>query len=158
MKLIFNFAVLVSLLVLAACSSSRTLPETANEVARKVQSKDFSIRANYANPMRGSQLYLTSEYDLRIKNDSAFAFLPYYGVAYMAPFNPAEGGIKFAEPMEDYSLVPNKKNNGWFVRFKVNAREYNYVFSITIFANGNSSFTVTSYQRDPITFSGEMKM
>lgn len=148
---------IIILLVMVSCTFSKTLPETIQKITRKLQSKDFTIKANYAIPLRGKQFYLTSDYDLRIKNDSAVAYLPYFGVAHVAPYNSSEGGIKFAEPMIDYSMVSNKKKNGWDIRFKIKAKEYNYDFFVTIFNNGSSSFTVSSYQRDAITFNGEIK-
>lgn len=143
--------------ILVSCTSSKTLPETMEKVTRQVEAKDYTITARYANPFRGRQIYLTSEYDLRVKNDSAFAFLPYFGVAHVAPYNPSEGGIKFAQKMDNYSAVPNKKKNGWDIRFDVTDKEYNYTIHITLFNNGSASFSVNSYQRDVINFHGELK-
>lgn len=142
---------------MSSCTSLKTAPETVKEITRKVESKDFTVVANYANPMRMKSVYLTSEYDLRIKNDSAFAFLPYFGVAHVAPMNPGEGGIKFAEPMTGYTVTPNKKSTGWEIRFRVKSRESVYDINMTIFNNGSTMFTVNSYERDMITFNGEIK-
>jgi len=103
------------------------------------------------------QISLTSDYDIRVKNDSAFAFLPYYGVAHVAPMNSSEGGIKFAELMTNYVIQPNKKKDGWVISFKVNAKEYHYQIYMNIFNNGNSTVTVNSYERDAITFYGDVK-
>lgn len=127
------------------------------EINRKVESKDFTIAVNYANPLRMKPVYLTSEYDLRIKNDSAFAYLPYYGVAYTAPYNSTEGGIKFAEPMSEYKIIPHKKADGWDIRFRVKSKLTVYDFSLTIFNNGSSSISVSSYEKDRINFIGEVK-
>ena len=127
------------------------------EINRKVESKDFTIAVNYANPLRMKPVYLTSEYDVRIKNDSAFAYLPYYGVAYTAPYNSTEGGIKFAEPMSEYKIIPHKKADGWDIRFRVKSKLTVYDFSLTIFNNGSSSISVSSYEKDRINFIGEVK-
>jgi len=94
---------------------------------------------------------------LRIKNDSAFAYLPYFGVAYSAPYGSSEGGIKFAEPMNDYVITPNKKSNGWDIRFKIRSKEDVYEIFMNIFNNGSALFSVTSQKRDMISFSGEIK-
>jgi hypothetical protein len=103
------------------------------------------------------QVVLTSEYDLRIINDSAFAYLPYFGVAYSAPYGSSEGGIKFAEPMTDYAIASNKKSNGWDIHFKIRSKEDVYEIFMNIFNNGSSLFSVTSQKRDMISFSGEIK-
>ncbi len=152
------FLLITIVFSLFACSSSKNLPENSAEVTRKVQSKDFTIKVNYALPTRGSQIYLTSNYDLRIKNDSAFAYLPYYGVAYVAPYNSSDGGIKFSEPMYDYVLTENKKKDGWKVTFKVKTTIYEVNVYLDIYKNGSSFLTVHSFERESISFSGEMKL
>lgn len=157
MKPVIIYTVIAVFLFLNACNSLKTTPETARENLEKIDRKDFAVKANFANPLRMQQVVLTSEYDLRIKNDSAFAFLPYYGVAHTAPMNPAEGGIKFAELMIDYRSKSTRKNDGREINFKVNAGEYNYVINMTVYQNGTATFVVNSYQRDAITFHGEMK-
>ncbi|NDV45545.1 DUF4251 domain-containing protein [Paludibacter sp. 221] len=145
------------LLATVACSSVKTNLERLNEVTQKINAKDYTIGVNYANPMRGKQIYLNFDYDLRIKNDSAFAYLPYYGVVSRAPYGGGKGGIKFAEPMKEYSIAPNKKNDGWDIRFKVDTPDYNYDIMMNVFNDGSSLIKVNSFQRDPISFSGAIK-
>lgn len=142
--------------LLASCSGLKNTPEKTNELTRKIQKKDFTVVVNYANPLRGRQIYLTSEYDLKIKNDSAIAFLPYFGVAYSVPYGGGDG-IKFAEPMTNYSVRNNKKSDGWNIRFKVKEGEFDYDISMDIYNNGSTMFSVTSFNRDVITFMGEVK-
>ena len=157
MKTFFYQIAILLLFFMVSCSSMKTTSESKNEINQMIQGKDFTVIANYANPMRGRQIYLTSEYDLRIKNDSAFAFLPYFGVAYSAPYGGGEGGIKFAEPVNDYSVTSNKKSDGWNIHFKIKARETDYEINLNVFNNGSSMFTVNSFNRDAITFNGEVK-
>lgn len=148
---------LVVLIFTSACSSLKTTPEKAIEITNKIDNKDFTIKFNYANPIRMQQIALTSEYNLTIKGDSAIAFLPYYGVAHVAPFNSSEGGIKFASNMKDYSKSMNKKGDGWNIRFKINSSEYHYNIFLSVYQNGNSTLQINSYERDPISFYGEIK-
>lgn len=156
MKSQIIFLSFVVLLFASACSSIKTTPETVAAITAKVESKDFTVRFNYANPFRMKQVSLTSEYTLKIKGDSAFAYLPYYGVAHVAPFNSSEGGIKFSSPMIEYSETANKRKDGWNIRFKINSGEYHYDLLLDVFKNGRSSLHVNSYERDPITFYGEL--
>ncbi len=157
MKTFCNKLTFLILFVLCACNTTKTTPEVAEQNLQKIENRDFTIRANYANPLRMRQVFLTSEYTLKIKGDSAFAYLPYYGVAHTAPMDPSDGGIKFSELMLDYTSKPTKKQDGREISFKVNTREYNYQINLTVFFNGSSTISVNSYQRDPITFYGEMK-
>ncbi len=156
MKAIISYSVLVVLLYLSSCSTTKNTIETVQQITQKVESKDFTIKVNYALPMRMKQIALTSDYDLKIKNDSAFAFLPYYGVAHVAPMNPSEGGIKFNEKLTDYNIRQNKKKDGWDISFKVKTRENNYQIYLNIFNTGNSTITINSYERDAITFYGNI--
>jgi hypothetical protein len=157
MKTLLMYSTFVLVLFLTACSSTKTTTETISAITRKVESKDITVTVHYVNPLRMKQVVLTSEYDLRIKNDSAFAYLPYFGVAYSASYGSSEGGIKFAEPMNDYIITPNKKSNGWDIRFKISSKEDVYEIFMNVFNNGSTSFSVTSQKRDMISFGGEIK-
>jgi len=145
------------LFFMSSCSGLKTAPETIKEITAKVESKDFTVVVNSANPMRMKPVFLTSEYDLRIKNDSAFAYLPYYGVAHVAPFDASEGGIKFATLMTDYKITPNRKSTGWEITFRVKSSFSTYDIRMNIFNNGSTTVSINSYERDMISFDGEIK-
>jgi hypothetical protein len=144
-------------LSLISCSTAKILPDKINQIRQKIESENFTIQVNYANPLRGSQIYLTSDYDLKIKNDSAYAYLPYFGVAFVAPYGSSEGGIQFKKPVSDYKMKPMTKDKGWNIHFQVKSEYTTYNFSIQIFSNGQSDFTVTSFDKDAISFSGALK-
>lgn len=148
----------VGLLFVVSCSTTMTLPVTTYEVAQRTLGKDFTIVAKFANPTRGSQVYLSSGYDLKIRNDSAFAYLPYYGVAHVAPFNNTESGIKFSEKMLDYVRQPKRKNAGWNIQFNVKTQSSVLYFMLDVYNNGSSSIVVTLFEKDAITFLGEMRL
>ncbi|MDD4990678.1 MAG: DUF4251 domain-containing protein [Paludibacter sp.] len=157
MKTQISSIVALLLFFMSSCSTVKTAPETIEEITGKVESKDFTVVMNYANPMRMKPVFLTSEYDLRIKNDSAFAYLPYYGVAHVAPFDTSDGGIKFAAPMMDYKITPNKRSTGWEITFRVKSNLSLYDIHMNIFNNGSTSVSINSYERDMISFEGEIK-
>lgn len=152
------FLAMAILLVCGACSSSKTLPELANKVSAKVDARDYTIGVSMANPMRMRPVYLTSEYELRIKGDSAFAYLPYFGVAHIAPFNASEGGIRFSRPMTDYKADRNVSKGLWDIRFNVAEGQIRYSIYIRLYQNGKATLDVNSYDKDMISFDGEMKL
>ena len=157
MKTLLKYAAILSLVNIVSCSSLKTTPQKIHEVTQEIQSKDYTISVKYANPMRGRQIFLSPDYDLRIKNDSAFAYLPYYGVAYSTPYPGGEGGIRFSEPMKDYTIISNKKADGWEIRFKVKANQNDYEIFMSIFNDGSALITANSFNRETITFTGELK-
>jgi len=158
MKSPFVYIATFLVILLTSCSSTKTSVETIKEVTQKVKSKNFTVLVNSANPMRMNLIYLTSEFDLRIKNDSAFAYLPYYGVVHTAPIDASEGGIKFAAPTTSYKISPNKKSTGWDIEFRVKSKTIVYDIYMNVFNNGSSMVSVRSSDRDGITFNGVLKL
>lgn len=148
------------LLVLSSfilCASSKSATSADPIIEKKILSKNFIVVVTQANPFRGKPRFLTSSYDLKIRNDSAFAYLPYFGVAHSPRLGIQDGGIKFAQLMKNYSNVPTKKKNGWNIRFDVNENGYSYRVNLTIYDNGNTSINVQSIDRDAITFYGNVE-
>ncbi|MEI8087278.1 MAG: DUF4251 domain-containing protein [Paludibacter sp.] len=147
---------LVVLIFITACKTAKIPTEKVQDLNKKVESKDFTVEVKYASPSNGGHINLSYGYDLRIKNDSAYAYLPYYGIAYSAPYN-GDGGIKFEELMADYTCVKTKKLDGWDIHFKVKSKENSYDIRLNMFENGNTTISVNSYNRQSITFYGELK-
>lgn len=156
MRTSIKMMAVVMTLIITSCSTTKTTPETINEVKTKVSTQNFKINVNKAIPLRMRPVYLTSAYDFTLKGDSAFAYLPYYGVAQSAPYGSTEGGIKFAEPISEYKYTENSKKRYHNISFKVQSGAYNYQVRIDVFENGNTTLNINSYQRDGITFYGEM--
>lgn len=156
MKSIHLQVLFIVCFLLFSCSIFRNNDVTDNIIEQKVESKTYRISVNSAVPMRMQEVHLTSTYDLELRNDSAFAFLPYYGVAHVAPMNPAEGGIKFSEKTVDYKIVSNKKKDGWKIQFKVLTESMRYDFRLEIYKDGRSSIYVRPINKDAITFYGDI--
>ena len=157
MKTKLIITTMMMLFIMISCSITKTTPETVTLISKKIESKDFTIEVNYANPLRMLPVYLNSNYTLRIKNDSVFAYLPYYGVIHVAPFDSSEGGIKFGSLINDYEIITNKKNTGWDIRFKVTPAMYEYSIYMTVYKDGKAIVSFNSYQQDPISFDGEVR-
>lgn len=151
----------ITLSTLIACSSLKLSPEEKairiSQVRQDIENDHYTIEVNQMKPLRGKNVNLSSIYDLTVRNDSAIAYLPFFGRATHAPFATNDGGIKFAQRMENYQKSILSNDKGWSITFDINTGEYNYKFRITVFENGDSTIDVTSIQRDAIFFSGEIK-
>ncbi|MBW4888683.1 DUF4251 domain-containing protein [Mucilaginibacter sp. HMF5004] len=123
------------------------------DVKEMVNADSYVFHANYANPMRGGNINLTSEYDVRISRDTVIAYLPYYGRAYQAPMDPTDGGIHFTSTTFTYSKTEGKKG-GWDILFKFTNTKGTEKMYLNIGDDGYASLQVTSVNRDPITFQG----
>lgn len=124
------------------------------EIKHYIDSKAFVFEALQANPLGGSTIHLTSPYDLKIKGDTAIAFLPYFGVAYRAEYGSTEGGIKFDEQMEDYKVIYKKQN--YDITFKINTLKDNYSIHLTVSDSGYGTLNVTCVNRQFISFYGRI--
>lgn len=59
---------------------------TERAVKEAIAAKQYKINVDRMQPMRGGSRNLTTNYTLEIRNDSVFSYLPYFGVAYNAPY------------------------------------------------------------------------
>ena len=127
--------------------------EQAEKVQKMVKAQDYKFVAQRAIPMSMRSINLTSEYDLCVSNDTITAHLPYFGRAYTAPLDPAEGGIKFESKDFDYRLE-NAKKDGWIVHFAIKDAKRRIVMILNISTSGSASLLVNDDSRQSITFNG----
>ncbi len=131
--------------------------EKAASIKHKINEQKYTFIAQYVQPLRGTQKYLTSDYDLRVKRDSVIAWLPYFGRAYMdVPYNSTDDGIKFTSTKFDYKIV-EKKKGGWTITIVLNDVRRSQKLFLDVFTNGSATLQVTSNSRDAITFQGYIK-
>lgn len=143
----------------ASAQTTKKDKKAAKEATIKsnVDARNYTFLATYMLPQRGGGKTLTSEYDLRVTKDSVIAFLPYYGRAYFdVPYGGADGGIKFTSTKFSYELKDRKKG-GWEITIKpTDVRNIDRLI-LNISTDGYASLSVTSTNRDFITFDGYLK-
>jgi hypothetical protein len=123
------------------------------DVKEMIENNNYVFHAEFANPMRGGNINLTSEYDLRVGKDTLVAYLPYFGRAYQAPMDPTDGGIHFTSTRFTYTKQQNKKG-GWDIYVKPSDAKGVEKMFLSISEDGYASLQITSSQRDPISFQG----
>ena len=163
MKTLRNTAILLFIVYtgvgIANAQTAKKDKKTAKEATIKsnVDAKNYTFIATYMLPQRGDGKSLTSEYDFKVTKDSLISFLPYYGRAYfVVPYNGADGGIKFTSTKFSY-VAKDKKKGGWEITIiPSDVRNLNrLIFNIS--PDGYASLSVTSNNRDFITFNGYLK-
>ena len=129
---------------------------TANAVTRLVNSKNFVFVAETVTPTGGGVRSLNSYYDLVIAGDTLVSALPYFGRAFTAPMSSSDAGINFRSTDFTYTIV-EKDKGGWDIEIEpknvTSARKMNLFIS----DNGYASLQVTSNNRQPISFSGQVR-
>ncbi|WP_205513431.1 DUF4251 domain-containing protein [Longitalea arenae] len=122
-------------------------------ITRAVEARNYIFKAQTALPQAGSTRQLTTDFDLRVSKDTIVSDLPYFGRAYTAPMNPAEGPLRFTSTDFEYSATDRKKG-GWDIVITPKDMQDPRQITLTIFDNGSASAVVTSYNRQPISFTG----
>lgn len=122
-------------------------------IKKIIESRDYIFKAQTATPQSGRTRQLTSEYTLKILEDSIIADLPYFGRAYSAPANLVGGGFQFTSIKFNYKAVPGKKDS-WEINIKPEDTNGGENMSLTVYNNGRADLKVTSRDRQFISFSG----
>lgn len=125
-------------------------------IKNMVEARNYVFKAQTALPASGSTRQLTSDFDLRVSKDTIISDLPYFGRAYTAPLNPAEGPLRFTSTDFQYMATPKKKG-GWDITITPKDLQDPRQLTLTIFDNGTASVVVTSYNRQPISFNGYIR-
>jgi hypothetical protein len=122
------------------------------EMKKILESKNFTFTAQSVSPMRGGTINLTSEYDVRVVQDSVISYLPYFGRAFVAPMNPNEDGMKFTSTK--FSYVSTPKKFGYQIVIKPTDTKDVRQMTLTISTSGYGTLNVSNTNRDPISFYG----
>jgi hypothetical protein len=146
----------ISLLLMFLMNPAFIFSQKEADIKNMVASAQYIFVAEYAIPMTGRTVALTSEYDLTVSKDSIIAYLPYYGRAYQAPLDPSQGGIKFTSSKFEYQTVKAKKN-GWDISIVIKDQSDNGRLALHVASNGRATLQVSTTFRQPITFTGYIK-
>ncbi|MEO7214306.1 DUF4251 domain-containing protein [Mucilaginibacter sp.] len=156
-KIIFTLIIAVSAIQPGLAQNKKADKKAAKEAEIKqlMQSKNYLFKAQYMYPMSGTQQYLTSDYDVKVGQDTLVSYLPYFGVVYFnAGYNnPSESGIQFTSTKFDYNLE-EKTNGSYMVYIKPKDNKNTAQMILTVSSNGYASLSVQSNNRQMIRFGG----
>jgi len=171
-------AILIFLAMLLAVSTLYARERTTREERRQKQSEkvqtlvdaqDYKFVVQQTTPVMSQELMnfvaqqtapnswelfnLMSGFFLGVSNDTITAHLPFFGRAFVAPSNPAEGGIRFESTDFSYRLEAGRRG-GWIAHIAIYdaARRIDLVLDIT--ASGSATLTVNDNIRQQISFRG----
>jgi len=122
-----------------------------------ITTQTYKFDARKANPASGQQVDLTTHSaDLIIRRDSAFAYLPFFGRAFVAGYGGVEGGIKFEELMKSYTLEKDTAKLNFQISFSIKTSIDSYDFTIMVSYSGSATISVTSHHRSFISYHGNI--
>lgn len=152
-KQLFSALLLFCLIAFLQPLAAQNAKETKSKIGALLESRNFIFRAQTANPMRGNMVQLTSPYDMMVSTDSIKTYLPFFGRAYSAPMNTAEGGIKITSTDFEYNLADKRKKR-WNIAIIPNDTPAIQQLTLSVSEGGYATLRVLSTNRDPITFNG----
>ncbi len=163
-KLIYTLSVLFSIVLFIECKSSKEFaPEnqlSQDEYSAIIKQKKYTFVPHQIIPMSGKARYLTSDYSVKISNDTLDVYLPYFGRAYTAPMSSSDGGIKFVSTDFSYSMK-EKKSGSYEIVIKpkdiTSTMNAGITLQFTLNDNGSGSLYITSTNRQPVNFYGIFK-
>jgi hypothetical protein len=144
---------LIAFACLPLAAAAQHKKDKKAQIKSLVEARNYVFKAQTAIPSAGSARQLTSDFDLRVSKDTIISDLPYFGRAFTAPLNPAEGPLRFTSTDFQY-MVLNKKKGGWDITITPKDLQDPRQLTLSIFDNGTASVVVTSYNRQPISFNG----
>lgn len=143
---------ILCVLVQAGWAQKKGAAADSARVAAALNDHRFVFVPQQMIPMGGRVRQVTPDYTVKVSGDTLKSYLPYFGRAYSAPIGSSTGPLDFTTPVT-YTLTPRKKG-GWQVTLKpVGSRDIQR-YDFTIFSSGSASLSVTSNNRQPISYSG----
>lgn len=160
---LFTFFILFSNFLTVAQEPAKSKKELRSERQEKkvdeireiILNKSFIYIPTQANPGGSGSIHLTPSFKVKIKNDSVFSYLPFYGVAYNVDYGGRNSAFNFDLPIKSFDI--KEKKNSYRVKLKINnvTDQITYYFSIS--ENGYATLNVTSTKRRSISFYGRIE-
>jgi hypothetical protein len=149
--IVFNFSASAQEKTKKELKQERELKKQ-NEIKALIDSRNFVFEAQKLTPQSGRLIQLDyNTYFLKFKADSATCDLPFFGRGYNVGYN-SDGGIKFEGKPENIKVENKKKNT--IIKATVRGASDVYDLTFSIFYNGNTTLSVSSNNRGPISYDG----
>ena len=158
-QLIIALSVAVMLVTAGLMTACKTmtaaeLAELAKKVTKCLDERHYTIDVQMMMPQGGPARNVSGNWSLEVRNDSLFSYLPYVGRAFNIPMGGGKG-LNFIGRITAYEAYQVKAGL-YRVIMGVYNDEEEYRYILEVFDNGSSTLDISSYNRDPISFMGNM--
>lgn len=133
-----------------------TKAQKREQMKQLLEGKEYIFIAQSAYTASGRMVQLTSEYFLKVKGDSLESHLPFFGVAFRAPFSSTVSPLSFISSDFDYSMVENKKGR-FDVTIRLNKPDDPNILNLSVSSGGYADLRVISTDRQAMSFYGELQ-
>ena len=128
------------------------------EMVEKVSDLEFEIENEWANPTQYSRVNLFGNPNyVRFEDDSVKVYLPFFGERYAGgAYDNDEGAIQYEGIPQNLEIQQNPEKGAVNISFEGNRSTENLEFLITVYSGGVARTTVTSSQRETISYDGKL--
>ena len=122
-----------------------------------IDSSNFEFIADWATSQQGLRVNLNSSANfLKIENDSAIIYLPYFGTMTSGgAAMTSDGGINFSGIVDNYEKTVDEKKQKIVVKFNAKSNYDSFEFYMTIYKGGNTLVNLNSNYRSVIKYDGK---
>lgn len=124
-------------------------------IKQLISDKTWRFEADRMLPSSGSSKTLVTDYGIDFLSDKISSYLPFYGRAYKAEYGSNRSPMDFESEVDSYNIQDWKKG-GWIVNFNVKNKSDFMQFTFTITPTGSATLSVTSTDREHISFQGDI--
>jgi hypothetical protein len=146
---------LMLIITVVSCSVAKKPVIGKKTLQQKIESKDFTFFVDRCLPTGLETSTYNSDVILKIKNETAYANLPFHGLLSVNPQQMTEGPINFNGPMKEFSMNYDSIK-GWNLFFNVDGDPYSYQVTMEISTKGKAIVKVKSTKRSTMTFFGDI--
>ena len=146
---------LMLIITVVSCSVTKKPVTAKKTLQQKIESKDFTFFVDRCLPTGLENSTFNSDVILKIKDETAYANLPFHGLLNVNPQQMTEGPINFNGPMKEFSKNYDS-TKGWNLFFKVDGDPYSYQVTIEISTKGKAVVKVKSTKRSTMTYFGDV--
>lgn len=143
-----------AMLSLSALGQKNKL-EKQEQIKKLLDSKVFVYSPQSATPSSGGMIQLTSEFFLKISQDTLESKLPYFGVSNQPSFGLDDRVLEFTSYDFDYEMK-TMKNGSYDIVIRLNDPSDPDQLHFSISTSGYATLRVTSNVRQPISFYGDI--
>jgi len=160
-KILLLTVILVSASVVFAQEMTKKEKKAAQKAEKKEKTKTlvasdaWQFDANIMLPSSGKSQTLTTSYNIVVEKEHINSYLPYFGRAYRADYGSTESPLIFEGEISDYKMEVSKKG-GWIIKFSVSNKSDRIDYTLLVSDNGSTTMNITSTNRQPISFQGEL--
>ncbi len=152
-RLLLPFLILICLQGFSQSGAEQKKQNQYNQLKNQIDSRKFRFHALSATSMKGMTRQLTSDYFLKLNNDSLSVELPYYGRSFTANYPPTDLSTEFKTTQFSYESDTLKKG-GWDISIVPKNQSNASKISLSITTSGYSTVRVSSNSREPISYYG----